>query len=84
MLRILAVTMIVSSAASAIYWMYLAGHSPGSPDLVSGRTVPLNSHGAVTYVTPTEALFATGAWWMVGVAMISHALERWLIGRRRA
>ncbi len=35
-------------------WTYFNAHEPHAPDNISGRVLPLSTHGSVVYLTPGE------------------------------
>ena len=65
---------------SFVFFLFLAGHSPTSPDPSSGRVAQMNNHGHLFYVRPWEqrifeygptACFVT----IAGVVLVQRSLK---------
>jgi hypothetical protein len=46
--------------SSFFAWKYFDAHGLRTPDLQSGKTYPLDTHGSVVYLTPHEHYFLYG------------------------
>ncbi len=53
--------------SSFFVWHYYAAHRSSTPVPASGRTYPLNSHGAIVYLSSNEHFFLYGL--MIGGAV---------------
>ena len=72
-MRTAARVLFLLALIQGVYWLYLERHYvstyPKAPQVAVGRTVPLNVHGTVIYLTEQEDLALTRLW--VGLSICS-------------